>query len=144
MRKIIINNNHLRHLYEENSVNIATQAKDNNLSSFVNVASNSNTQSDIQKASVAGDVNLVVNGPKTNDSQPTQQINVAAGDTLQNALTTQANDELIRNGGSVKITGDGLGETIVFTKKQLKEVRLANIKKNGRVLSKKDLIKTFF
>lgn len=141
MKKIIINNKHLNQIYE--AVNIAAQAANNNLSSFTKVVNDTNTTSDIQKASVAGDVNLVINGPKTDDKQPTQVVNVANGDTIQNAVSQQANDEIIRNGGSVKVTGDGLGESIIFTKKQINEIRLANMKKNGKVLSKKELINTF-
>ena len=95
--------------------------------------------SDIQKAQNAGDVNLVVNGPNSNDNQPQQVITVGNGDTVQNAIATQGNDELIRNGGSLKINGDGFGESVVFTKKTIEEVRLNKIKKEGRVLTKKEL-----
>lgn len=143
MKKVIISQKQLAYLNEENSVNISAQAKDNSLSSFSTAATDTNTVSDIQKAQVAGDVNLVVNGPETNDSQPTQHINVAAGDTIQNALSTQANDELIRNGGNVRITGDGISENNIFTKKQIEEIRLANIKREGKTMTKKELIEMF-
>lgn len=144
MKKIIITNKHLRKINEENSVNISAQAKDNSLSSFSTAATDTNTTSDIQKASVAGDVNLMVSGPKTDDTQPTQVVNVAAGDTVQNALLNQGNDELIRNGSSVKITGDGLGESYVFTKKTIKEARLAKMKKDGKIYTKKELLENMF
>lgn len=143
MKKIIITRSHLKHLNEENVVNIGAQASDNSVSSFTKIATDTNTTSDIQKAKVAGDVNLMINGPKTNDSQPTQIINVGNGDTIQNAMADQANDELIRNGSSVKIVGDGIGESFVFTKKTIEEARLAKIKKEGKVFSKKELIETF-
>lgn len=133
----------MQYLNEENSVNIAAQAKDNSLASFTKTAGDTNTVSDIQKAKVAGDVNLVLSGPKTNDEQPKQVVNVAAGDTVQNALTTQANDELIRNGGSVSVCGDGLGESYVFSKKALEEARLAKMRKDGKVMTKKELTESF-
>lgn len=133
----------MQYLNEENTVNIAAQAKDNSLSSFTTAASDTNTVSDIQKAKSAGDVNLVVNGPDSNDTQPRQVVNVAAGDTVQNALADQANDELIRNGGSVLINGDGLGESYIFSKKKLEEVRLAKMKKDGKVMTKKELRESF-
>jgi hypothetical protein len=139
MKKIIISQQHMRYLNEANSVNIAAQAKDNSLSSFSTIASNPNTISDIQKAKVAGDVNLIINGPKTNDSQPKQIVNVADGDTVQDAISKQANDDLIRNGGSVTVCGDGIGESYIFTKKTLEEARLAKIKKDGKVMTKKEL-----
>lgn len=133
----------MQYLNEENTVNIAAQAKDNSLSSFTTAASDTNTVSDIQKAKSAGDVNLVVNGPDNDDTQPRQVVNVAAGDTVQNALADQASDELIRNGGSVLINGDGLGESYIFSKKKLEEVRLAKMKKDGKVMTKKELRESF-
>lgn len=141
MKKLIISQRQLNKLNEENTVNISANAKDNSLSSFSTAATSPTTTSDIQKAKVAGDVNLVLNGPDTNDEQPTQVVNVAAGDTIQNALATQGNDELIRNGSAVKLSGDGIGEAYVFTKKALKEARLAKIRKDGTTYSKKDLTK---
>lgn len=140
MKKVIISQKQLCYL-NENSINISAQAKDNSLHSFSNAATDTNAVSDIQKAQVAGDVNLIVNGPKTDDTQPVQQINVTKGDTVQNALATQGNDELIRNGGSVKITGDGIGETIKYTKNQIKETaRLKRLKEEGYIISKKNLM----
>lgn len=133
----------MQYLNEENTVNIAAQAKDNSLSSFTTAASDTNTVSDIQKAKSAGDVNLVINGPDSDDTQPKQVVNVAAGDTIQNALADQANDGLIRNGGSVLINGDGLGESYIFSKKKLEEVRLAKMKKDGKVMTKKELRESF-
>ena len=140
MKKVIISQKQLNYL-NENSVNISAQAKDNSLSSFSTAATDTNAVSDIQKAQVAGDVNLTVNGPNTNDTQPVQQINVAKGDTIQNALATQGNDELIRNGGAVKITGDGIGESVCFTKKQIEEIAKKNRLKNiGHVVTKNELL----
>lgn len=143
MKKIIISQRHLTRLNEEESVNISAQANDNSLSSFSNVASNPNTTSDVQKAKTAGDVSLVVSGPESKDTQPQQIVNVGAGDTVQNAIKTQANDELIRNGGSLKISGDGFGESVVFSKKMVEEARLAKMKRDGKVMTKKELTNSF-
>ena len=129
----------------ESTVNISAQAKSNSLSDFASAAGNSNTQGDIQKAGTVGsDVSLTVSGPKADDSQPQQQVNVAQGDSIQNAINTQANDTLIRNGGSIKITGDGIGESIRTTKKELQEFRLKTMRKNGKTYTKKELTETFF
>jgi hypothetical protein len=95
--------------------------------------------SDIQKAKVAGDVNLTISGPKSNDDQPVQSVNVAPGQTVADAIGDQADDGLIRNGGKVSVTGDGLGESYIFTKKTLEEARLMKIRKDGRVMTKKEL-----
>lgn len=129
----------MQYLNEENAVNIAAQARDNSLSSFSTAASDPNTISDIQKAKSAGDVNVIVSGPESNDTQPKQVVNVVPGDTAQNALSDQASDELIRNGGSVILGGDGLGESFIFNKKTIEEVRLSKIKKEGKVMTKKEL-----
>ena len=139
MKRIIISQRHMQYLNEENTVNIAAQAKDNSLSSFSAAATDTNTASDMQKAKTAGDVNLVVTGPDSNDTQPKQVVNVAAGDTVQNAIADQASDDLIRNGGSVLVNGDGLGESYIFDKKTIEEARLAKMKRDGRVMTKKEL-----
>ena len=129
MRKIIITKNQLLKL-NENVVNIAATAKGNTISDFSNTMSDTNTQTDINKAGRVGDVNLTISGPDSNDSQPLQTINVAPGDTAQNAIKNQANDDLIRSGGSIKISGDGFGESKVYTKKTIEEIRLNKRKKS--------------
>ena len=139
MKRIIISQRHMQYLNEENTVNIAAQAKDNSLSSFSAAATDTNTTSDVQKAKTAGDVNLVITGPDSNDAQPKQVVNVAAGDTIQSAIAGQANDDLIRKGGSVLLGGDGLGESYIFNKKTIEEARLAKIKRDGKVMTKKEL-----
>lgn len=128
MKKLIITKNQLKCI-NENAINIAATAKGNSISDFSNTLSNVNTQTDINKAGRMGDVNLTISGPDTNDSQPTQIINVEPGDTAQNAITNQANDELIRSGGSVKVSGDGFGESKIYTKKTIEEIRVKNLKK---------------
>lgn len=129
----------------EETVNISAQAKSNSLADFASAAGNSNTRSDIQKAGTVGsDVSLTVSGPQTDDSQPQQQVNVTQGDSIQNAINSQANDTIIRNGGSIKITGDGIGESIKTTKKELQEFRLKAMRKNGKTYTKKELTETFF
>ena len=139
MKKIIITKNQLFKLNEENSVNVDVPAKNNTTADFTNAATNPNTVSDLNKASMVGDANLMIHGPQNNDSQPTQNVNVAAGDTIQNAIKTQANDELIRNGGSIKVSGDGIGESKVFSKKYIEEARLNQMKKTGVVMTKKQM-----
>lgn len=128
MKKIYITREQLNYLNEENSVNISAMAKNNTLSDFSNIATNTNTVSDINKASRVGDVHLTITGPQKDDSQPTQMVNVAPGDSIQNAIKTQANDDLIRAGSSVQVTGDGLNEFKIFTKKMVEEARTNGLK----------------
>lgn len=136
MKKVVLNKKQVKYLEE---VNIVANAADNSLSSFSKAASDTNTTADIQKAKTAGDVNLLVGGPDSSDEQPIQAVNVAPGQTVADAIGDQASDELIRNGSRISVTGDGLGESIVFTKRILKEARLAKIKKDGKVMTKKEL-----
>jgi hypothetical protein len=143
MKKIIIKKSQLNRIHEEASVNIAATASDNSLSSFSKAATDTNTVSDIQKAKVAGDVNLIVGGPDSHDDQPVQNITVANGQTVADAISDQGSDELIRNGSRLSITGDGLDESVIFNKKTLEEVRLSKIKQNGLVFTKKELTEHF-
>lgn len=142
-RRVILKKSQLKRINEATSVNIAANAADNSLSAFSKVATDTNTTADIQKAKVAGDVNLVVGGPDSSDEQPVQTINVANGQTVADAISDQGSDELIRNGSRMCITGDGLGEAVVFTKKKLEEARLAKIKRDGVTLSKRELKEQF-
>lgn len=145
MKKIILTTEQAKYLTENQTVNISAQSKDNSKSGFVNAATNPNTVNDVNKAStVASDVNLVINGPNSNDSQPQQIVNVANGDTVQNAIAKQTNDALIQKGGSVIVKDDGyVSEGKVFNKKTIEEGRLENMRKNGRIYSKKELTKRF-
>lgn len=124
-------------------VNIATKAKGNSTADFVNTIGDVNTQNDINKAGRVGDVNLTISGPESNDSQPIQTVNVAPGETPQSAIQNQANDDLIRAGGKVELSGDGFGESKVFSKRMVEEARLDSMKKNGKVMTKKELRESF-
>lgn len=144
MKKIIVTKSQASFLMENDSVNVAVQSKDNTLAGFTNAATSPNTISDMNKATaVANDANMIVNGPETNDSQPQQSINVGVGETVASAIATQGNDELVRNGGSLKISGDGLGEAKIYTKKIIEEARLNGMRKNGRIMTKMELINSF-
>jgi hypothetical protein len=90
-----------------------------------------------------GDVNVLVTGPNTDNNQPTQVIDVSATNTIPKAISDQGNDELARNGGTFLLKGDGIEESYVFTKKALREARLAKIKKEGKTYTKKDIIERF-
>ena len=120
-------------------VNIASKAKGNSTADFVNTVGDVNTQNDINKAGRVGDVNLTISGPESNDTQPIQTVNVAPGETAQSAIQNQANDDLIRAGGKVEVSGDGFGESKMFNKKMVEEARLDSMKKNGKIMTKKEL-----
>ena len=130
-------------MLNENMVNITAKAGGNSMSDFINTVGNVNTQRDINKAGRVRDVNLTISGPESNDTQPIQTVNVAPGETAQSAIQNQANDDLIRAGGKVELSGDGFGESKVFSKKMVEEARLNSMKKNGKVMTKKELRESF-
>lgn len=138
MKKVIITRNQLK-IINENMVNITAKAGGNSTSDFINTVGNVNTQNDINKAGRVGDVNLTISGPESNDTQPVQTVNVAPGETAQTAIQNQANDDLIRAGGKVEVTGDGFGESKIFTKKMVEEARIDSMRKTGKVMTKKEL-----
>ena len=138
MKKVIITRNQLK-MINENMVNITAKAGGNSTSDFINTVGNVNTQNDINKAGRVGDVNLIISGPESNDTQPVQTVNVAPGETAQSAIQNQANDDLIRAGGKVEVTGDGFGESKIFTKKMVEEARIDSMRKTGKVMTKKEL-----
>lgn len=138
MKKVIITRNQLK-MINENMVNITAKAGGNSTSDFINTVGNVNTQNDINKAGRVGDVNLTISGPESNDAQPVQTVNVAPGETAQTAIQNQANDDLIRAGGKVEVTGDGFGESKIFTKKMVEEARIDSMRKTGKVMTKKEL-----
>lgn len=142
MTRVIITRNQLRKL-NENAVNIAAKAGGNTTSDFVNTIGNVNTQNDINKAGRVGDVNLTISGPESNDTQPIQTVNVAPGETAQSAIQNQANDDLIRAGGKVEVSGDGFGESRIFTKKIVEEARVNSMRKNGKIMTKRELKENF-
>lgn len=133
----------MQYLNEENAINISARAIDDSLSSFSKAASSTDTAADIQKAKAMGDVNLVVTGPGNNDDEPTQVIDVGEGNTIQKAISDQGNDDIPRNGGTFLLKGDGIKESYVFTKKSIREARLAKIKREGKTYTKKDIIERF-
>lgn len=138
MKKIVITRKQLFNI-NESMVNISAKAGGNSTSDFINTVGNTNTQSDINKAGRVGDVNLTISGPESNDNQPIQTVNVAPGETPQAAIEAQANDDLIRAGGKVEVTGDGFGESKIFTKKMVEEARLASMRRTGKIMTKKEL-----
>ncbi len=143
MKKIIISSKQLNCLNEEETVTIGVNAQNDTLADFSRAATDPNTTADIQKAGNAGDVNLMVTGPNTTDDAPTQMVDVPAGDTLQSAIAKQGNDELTRSGSAMKITGDGFGESKIFSKKTIEEARLKKMRDEGRVMTKKELKESF-
>lgn len=129
-------------------LNVAVNSQDGSTSGYLNALKSSNTSSDIQKArTVTSDVNAVISGPKTTDKSPTIDVDVPAGGSADSVMTSnpEINAAISSQGAKVSVGGDGFpNEGKTYTKKQLKEMRLANIRKSGTVLTKKQLTESFF
>lgn len=142
MKKIIINKKQLGFI---NEININVNSSDQSSSGYVKAATDGSTYSDIQKArKVAPDVDVVVSGPKSDDSSLELDIDVPAGSSVQNAINQNPdNQEAISAGAKAKIHGDGFVSEMKLTKKQIEEARIRNIKQTGKHYTKKELEESF-
>ena len=139
-KKIIISRKQLKKL---NEVELSVQATQNTSGAYADAVNNSNTQSDLKnlKGSTGSDPAAIISGPTTTDKSPVVDVNVPAGMSPSSVMNnSQEIGNAINGGAAARIHGDGFPmEGVKYTKKQLEEARLANIRKNGRVCTKKTL-----
>jgi len=136
-KKIIINREQLRRL---NEVDLSVTAQQNTSADYGASLNNTNVRDDLQKLKNTGDPGAIVSGPNTNDQMPVVDVNVQTGMNPSDVLNEPSVSAAIKNGASARVHGDGFPmEGVKYTKKQLEEVRLANIKENGRICTKKTL-----
>lgn len=142
MKKLIINTNQARQI---NEITIGVNSADQSQSGYLKAATSPETYGDIQKArNVSPDVDTVVSGPKSNDNSVVVDVDVPAGSSVQNAMTQNPdNQEAINGGAKVKIHGDGFVTENSYTKKQIEEARIRNIRENGKYYTKKQLKESF-
>lgn len=140
MKKVILTKQQLNKIHE--SVDMSVKAPDNTSSSFVQTLTSPDTISDLNQArKTADDVNTIVSGPKSSDDKPTIDVDVPKGDTVQSAISDNPDiATAINNGASAKIHGDGyVQEAKVYSKSDIEEMRLKNIRENGIFMTKKQL-----
>ena len=146
MKKMILTKHQLNEvLKEENSTTVQINSTGNNLSSVTNAITNNRPE--INNASKFGDVDIHVSNPNSNgsnDSIPTQHVEVGSGDDLNKSIQQQVNTTLLSNGGDLDISGKGISEHKIFTKLMVEEARLNKLKNDGTVLTKAELQDTFF
>lgn len=140
-KKIIINRAQLRKL---NEVDLSVQATQNTSADYGAALNNTNTRGDLQKLKNSGsDPGAIVSGPNTNDQSPSVDVNVPVGTNPVDALNEPSVSTAIKNGASARLHGDGFPmEGTKYTKRQLEEARLNNIRKNGVVTTKKKLFES--
>lgn len=142
-KKIIINKEQLKRLDE---VELSVSAPQNTSADYAQALNGTGTRSDLQQLKNTGsDPGAIVSGPQTTDQSPVVDVNVPVGSSAADALNEPTNSAAIKNGASVRVHGDGFPmESVKYTKKQLEEARLNNIKKNGTVYTKKSLRESIF
>lgn len=137
---MIINRKQFQRLSEnEVTPKIVIPVQGNSVSDAVSAINNPQTQRQLNSAeSSAGDVTISLQGSNYQDNGPTQLVNKAANDSYDTALTNQVNPDLFAKNPSVEVN-DTVDEGKRYTKKQLEEARLANIREHGEVRTKKNL-----
>ena len=144
-KKIIISRKQLKKL---NEVELSVQATQNTSGAYADAVNNSNTQGDLKnlKGSTGSDPAAIISGPTTTDKSPVVDVNVPAGMSPSSVMNnSQEIGNAINGGAAARIHGDGFPmESVKYTKKQLEETRLNNIKKNGTVYTKKSLRESIF
>lgn len=132
-------------LNEENNVNVGLQTTANTVGAITNTVTQN--MSDINQASKIGDPVIHISNPNSqngsNDNSLTQHVEVEKGDTIERAMQNQLNPAATGMGGDVEISGDGISEEKTYTKRDIEKARLAKIKSEGTVLTKRQLRETF-
>ena len=143
-KKMIINRKQFQKLSEnEVTPKIVVPVDGNTVADAVSAINNPQTQRQLNSAqSSAGDVTLSLQGSGYDDAGPTQVVNKGPNDSYDTALGDQVNSDLFAKNPSIEVN-DTVDESRRFTKKQLEEARLANMKKNGHTFTKKNLLESW-
>lgn len=140
-KTFIISPKQAKRLSEENLVTISAPAKGNTVSDYGAAINNTDTLSDIQKAKASGsDVAVKVYNPdNVDDSMPTVDINVTRGQNPSDAILKQGNNNLFGKGSAAIVSGDGVGEGKVYSKRQIEESRLKKLQEKYIISTKGNL-----
>lgn len=145
IKRIILTRKQLNEvLKEENTTTVQINSTGSTIPAVTNALNQS--RSEITNAGKYGDVSLHISNPNlvgSNDSVPTQHVEVERGQTVDQAIQQQVNPTVLGDGGSVDVSGDGISETKSFSKKSIEEARLKKIKKEGKVMTKFELRESF-
>ena len=127
--KIILKKKQFKKINEENNVNVSIHSNGNDISSITNAVTQN--RPDIAAASKMGDPILHITNPNSqngsNDNAITQHVEVGKGESIEGAINQQLNPNVTSTGGDVEVSGDGIQEKRVYTKRQIEEARLKNM-----------------
>lgn len=142
-KKIILTRQQLNEvLKEENTTTVQLNPTGNTVPALTNAVINN--QPEITNASKYGDVNLHFSSQKlngSNDTVPTQHVEVEKGQNVNQAIQQQVNPTVLSDGGDVEVSGDGISEKKTYSKRQIEEARLRKMREEGVVITKGQLIK---
>lgn len=145
MKKIVISKSQLNEvLKEENTTTVQLNTTGNTIPAVTN--SVIQNQPEITSASKYGDVNLHISNQKlngSNDSIPTQHVEVEKGQNVNQAIQQQVNPTVLSDGGDLEVSGDGISEGKSFSKKTIEEARLRKMRNEGKVMTKGELKESF-
>jgi hypothetical protein len=136
MKKIIINNYQLFRLNED-VANISAPTTGTSKDAYIKAAKDANPEA-VKAQQLGVDTSVVVTNSE-NDSGENAPTFIATGDNLATAAASVP-DAVYQQGHNVQFPVGITNEGKCFTKKMLEEVRLNNMRKNGRIFTKKELI----
>ena len=145
-KKIVLTTEQLnRILREENTTTVQLNTTGNTIPSVTNTLLQN--QDKIRSASKYGDVDLHFSNPNaangSNDTVPTQHVEVNDGQNISQAINQQVNPTVLADGGDIEVSGDGVSEWKKFSKRMVEEARLDKIRQNGIVITKRALSESF-
>ena len=139
IKRIILTRQQLNEvLKEENTTTVQLNTTGNTITSLTNAVTSN--QPEINNAGKYGDVNLHISNQKlvgSNDSVPTQHVEVEKGQNINQAIQQQVNPTVLSDGGDIEVSGDGISEYKSFSKKQIEEARLKKIHEGYKITKRK-------
>lgn len=145
MADFIITEKQFRALFNEGVLNISAQSDAANKAAFGKALDSPEVSKQIDKAdSIAGDVNVTVTSPDTNNDMPTISVPTKQGETPAQALNNAGSDvdRAISQGCGVKITNaDGVNESSLSVR-DIKEARKKNLEKGCKSYTKKSFLES--
>ena len=140
-KKIIITRKQFKKL---NEVDLSVAASQNTGAAYGVAVNNADTRNQLRtlKQNSGEDTGAMVIGPNSNENSGVVHVEVPKGKSPADVITQDPGiSKAIEGGARALVTGPGfpMGESARYTKKQLEEARLQNIRRNGKVTTKAKL-----
>ena len=143
-KQIVINRSQLRKL---NEVDLSVPAAQNTGAAYGAAVSNSDTRNQLRtlRQNSGEDTSAVVSGPNSNENSGIVNVEVPQGKSASDVITQDPGiSKAIEGGARALVTGPGFPmEGKHYTKKELEEARIEQLKECGYHFTKKNLLKEF-